>query len=128
MWKFRAGMIGLLTLLAACGASRSPAAEPAPQSDRVSIPVQIDNQNFSDMNIYLISTGQRWLLGQSSGLSKATLTIPAGVVTATNRVRLLADPIGGSGRITTPLLIVPPGQRVYWTIGSDPATSTASAG
>jgi hypothetical protein len=128
MWKFRAGMIGLLTLSAACGASRSPAAEPAPQSDRVSIPVQIDNQNFSDMNIYLISTGQRWLLGQANGLSKSMLTIPAGAVMANGTVRLLADPIGASGRITTPLLTVPPGQRVYWTIGSDPATSSASAG
>ena len=88
----------------------------------------IDNQNFNDMNIYLVSDGQRWLIGQVSGLTKAALDIPVGIARADARVRLLADPIGGSLPITTPVLIVPPGQTVYWTIGSDAASSSASAG
>jgi hypothetical protein len=90
--------------------------------------VLIDNQNFSDMNVYFVSGGQRWLLGQVGGLTRVTLDIPVGIARADAQVRLLADPIGGTRPITTPVLTVPAGQRVYWTIGSDAATSSASAG
>jgi hypothetical protein len=44
------------------------------------------------------------------------------------RVKLLAEPIGGNRPFTTPVLIVPRGQTVYWTIGTDPSTSSASTG
>jgi hypothetical protein len=56
------------------------------------------------------------------------VTIPGSLATADQQVKLLADPVGGSRSIPTPTLIVPPGQRVYWTIGSDPSSSTASTG
>jgi hypothetical protein len=127
MWQLRVGVIVLLGLSTACGASRSTvASEPRPSSNDIS--VQIDNQNFSDMNIYVVNSGQRWLLGWAGGLAKTTLTIPNGAANSDGRVRLLADPIGGTRRITTPTLIVPQGQSIFWTIGSDPASSTASTG
>ncbi len=136
MRNLRAG-IGAVLLLsaAACAANKSSdAAGPAPLARADSthasraIELQIDNENFSDMSIYLLRGGTRWLVGQAGGLRKATLTIPASVAPTDLRVRLLADPIGGNRAITTPLLIVPRGQRIYWTIGSDPSMSTASAG
>ena len=126
MWHLRAGLIALLGLSTACGASRSTvASRPEPLSSE--IPVQIDNQNFSDMEIYVVRNGQRLLIGQAGGLTKTTLTIrnPA---RGDGRVRLLAEPIGGARPIATPTLVPPPGQSIFWTIGSDPATSTASAG
>jgi hypothetical protein len=62
MWRLRAGLAGLLILSAAgCGASRTPAAAPAPErgapeanrpeSGPEGVPVRIDNQNFSDMKV-----------------------------------------------------------------------------
>ena len=138
MWTVRVGLVGLVALAAACGASRSSPASPAPkpatasanttEPGRSKTRVEIDNQNYSDMNIYLINRGTRVLLGSAGGLSKTTLLIPAGVVRSSWQVRLLADPIGGASPITTPSLLVAPGQNVYWTIGSDPANSFASAG
>lgn len=126
MWHLRAGLIALLVLSSACGASHStPASGPEPSSDEIA--VQIDNQNFNDMEIYVVRNGSRWLLGQAGGLSRTSLTIK-NAVRGDGRVRLLADPIGGNRTITTPMLVVPPGQRILWTIGSDPATSTASTG
>jgi hypothetical protein len=122
----RSGLVALLVLSSACGAHRStPASEPEPSSSE--IPVVIDNQNVSDMEIYLVSNGSRLLIGHAGGLNKTTLIIK-NAVRGAGRVRLLADPIGGGGSITTPTLVVPPGQRIFWTIGSDPATSTASTG
>lgn len=128
---------GLLLLLAAgCSRSPAPATSPSPKSSSNAdstvsardIPVQIDNQNFSDMNVYLIARGGRWLVGTVPGMSKTTLTIPASLAPSDLRVVLRAEPIGGRGASTTPTLIVPVGQQIYWNIGSDPAMSTASVG
>jgi hypothetical protein len=137
MWTARMGLLGLLALAAGCGASRSATTEAAPRqqgADKAdssyssTVKVEIDNQNYSDMSIYLISDGLRVRVGSAPGLSKTTLALPAGSRRANWRVRLLADPIGGSAAIRTPTLLVAPGQKVYWTIGSDNASSYASAG
>lgn len=130
-----AGMAVFSMLAATACASHAPdEAGPAPISradnarDSTGLQVQIDNQNINDMSVYLLRTGTRFLVGQAGGLSKTTLTIPEGITPPDLRVRLIAEPIGGSRPIATPVLIVPRGQRIYWSIGSDPATSTASAG
>jgi hypothetical protein len=137
MWSARMGLLGLVALVAGCGASRSTPASPAPQQDaaaganapaRQPIQVQIDNRNFSDMNVYLVNEGTHVLLGSAPGMSKTTLSLPSSSVSSRWQVRLVADPIGGSSAIRTPTLLVAPGQSVYWTIGSDPASSYASAG
>ena len=135
MWQVRPGLMSLLVLSAACGASRSPVADTAPSTGASAtepasnaIAVQVDNQNFSDMSIYLVNGGQRWLLGQVGGLSKTTLRITPGLATSGGRVRLVADGMGGAGMISTPTLLVGPGQSIFWTIGSDPSTSTATVG
>jgi hypothetical protein len=130
MRKLHALLAGLL-VLAAVGCGPSHTNQPAPanaEGGRSAMTVQIDNQNFSDMNIYLLRAGQRVLVGQANGLGRTTLAIPTGLTPADGRIRLAADPIGGFGPITTPVLLVPQGQQIYWTIGSDPAMSTASTG
>ena len=122
----RAGLIVLLGLSSACGASHSPpTSSPEPLSSE--IPVQIDNQNFSDMDIYVVKNDQRLLIGQAGGLTKTTLTIK-NATRGDGRIRLLAEPVGAVRRIATPILVVPQGQSIFWTIGSDPATSTAYTG
>jgi hypothetical protein len=131
MRTLMAGLTGLAALSLGCGTGRSAPSEPAPQSAtqaaRGETRVQIDNENFNDMNIYLIDAGTRVFLGSVNGLSKGELPIPRGASSSSFRVRLLADPIGGSTVITTPSLTVGPGQNVYWTIGASPSNSFASA-
>jgi len=137
MKQLHASMLALLALTAGCGASRAPVADtPAPKSaadsgsavKRHSIPVQIDNQNFSDMDVYLVNSGQRLLIGQAIGLNMTTLFIPASATRADGQVRLLASPLGASSPVATPLLIVPPGQAIFWNIGIDQAMSNVSTG
>ena len=102
MKDLRAGMTVFLMLAVAACASHAPAetAGPAPASRADStrkstgLKVQIDNQNISDMSIYLVRTGSRFLVGQAGGLSKTTLTIPEGITPPDLRVRLIAEPIG----------------------------------
>jgi hypothetical protein len=121
-------LIGLLLTVAGCATANQPDTNPAPEAKTGGLPVRIDNQNFNDMSIYLVNGGQRWLLGQAPGLSSTTLKISSGLAPADGQFRLEANPIGGSPAIFTPVLVVAPGQSVFWTIGSDPAMSTASTG
>lgn len=130
-------LAALAVVAGACGGSRAPDTEPAPKpyadadsgaTDRSAIPVEVDNRNYSDMDIYLVNGGVRVLVGSAPALTRTTLSLPPGTSRVGWRVRLLADPIGSSAIIRTPELIVPPGQRVYWTIGPDAASSYASAG
>jgi hypothetical protein len=133
MMTGRLALVGLVGLLAACAghpAATSPTPEPATTSagsaDR--IPVRIDNQNFNDMDIYLLDRGARVLLGSASGLTRTTLLLPADATASGGRITLQADPLGSSRPIRTPELLVAPGEKVYWTIGADRAGSYASVG
>ena len=133
--RLLAGLTGLTALALGCDSGRATPSEPTPQpaaEQEAKVPsgetvVQIDNQNFNDMNIYLLDEGNRVFLGAVNGLSTGTLAIPRAAGSSSFRVRLLADPIGSSIPITTPSLNVGPGQTVYWTIGTTASNSFASA-
>lgn len=135
MRTLRAGLVSLVTLLAACGTSQPPSASPAPKSGTAAAEsseaepktlVQIDNQNFNDMDIYLVNQGARMRLGSATGLSRTMLVLPATALVRGWRITLQADPVGGAPVIRTPTLLVAPGQNVHWTIGMNPANSYAS--
>ena len=124
---------GVLGLALGCAASRPPTSpSPVPTTaaadSRGRIPVRIDNQNYSDLDVYLLSRGTRLLLGSVTGLTKATLMLPTGSALTDGRVQLQADPLGAVAPIRTPQLLVSPGEQVYWTIGADRADSYASVG
>jgi hypothetical protein len=132
MRRLMAGLTGLMALSLGCGTGRPAPSAPAPlvgseQGAQGQIRVQVDNQNFNDMSIYLIDAGTRIYLGSVNGLTKSSLTIPRGAGRSSLQVRLLADPIGASSSISTGSLLVGPGQNVYWTIGASRASSFASA-
>ena len=135
MWRLLAGLTGLTALALGGDSGRVTPSEPTPQpaseqegkAPSGETVVQIDNQNFNDMNIYLLDEGNRVFLGAVNGLSTGTLAIPRAAGSSSFRVRLLADPIGSSIPITTPSLSVGPGQTVYWTIGTTTSNSFASA-
>jgi hypothetical protein len=126
----------LLMLAAACASSgkSSGTGGPAPAAAADSagptsgVQVVIDNSNINDLNIYLLKGGSRVLVGRAPALKKSTLTIPESVTPANAQIKLLAVPPGSSRPIPTPATVVPHGQRLYWSIGSDPSMSTVSTG
>jgi hypothetical protein len=125
--------LSLLLGAAACASSNisSNAAGPAPMdSSSVSsgVPVVVDNENLNDMNVYFVRNGSRVLIGHAPSMSKSTLTIPSAVMPADLRVSLVAEPLGGSSPFRVPATVVPSGQRLYWTIGTEPSMSTVSTG
>lgn len=76
MRAWNLGLSCLLGVAVAC-AGTHPAPSPSPVPNTASanpkgrIPVQIDNQNYSDMDVYLLDRGTRVLLGSVNGLTQA---------------------------------------------------------
>jgi len=103
---FFAAMLGLA--VAACGGSKSKSA-PIPQPRTT---IRVENQGFSDMTIYAIRSGQRVRLGQATGNTTTTFTIPANIIFGATPLRFLADPIGGRGTPISDEITVQPGDQV----------------
>ena len=103
-------MIGLAAV--ACGGKGSRSA-PIPQPRTT---VRVENQGFADMTIYAIRSGQRVRLGQASGNSTTTFTIPANLIFGATPLRFLADPIGGRRTPVSEEITVQPGDQVRLVI------------
>src|SRR3954452_12581121 len=91
---------GVLGLALGCAASRpqtspSPVPTTAAADSRGRIPVRIDNQNYSDLDMYLLFRGTRVLLGSVTGLTRATLMLPTRSAVTDGAVELQAGPLGG---------------------------------
>lgn len=82
------------------------------------ITVQVQNNNFSDMDVYAVSQGMTWRLGTVSGLETSTFTMPQGMVVPDEEVRLVFAPIGGWNYWVSPPVLVSPGDKVKSQIGS----------
>jgi hypothetical protein len=80
--------------------------------------IQVTNQGFPDMTIYVLSTGgQRLRLGLANGNSTVTFVIPSAMVTGgATPLRFIADPIGGSRASVGEQITVSPGDQVQLTI------------
>ena len=78
--------------------------------------VEVQNQAYLDMTIYVIRSGQRIRLGQVSGNSTATFELPRTVVNPGLPVRFQADPIGGSRTPFSQEIGVSPGDTVVLQI------------
>ena len=103
----------LSAVAAGCGGG-PPAESPAPRADTV---LTVENLGFPDVTVYAFgATGTRVRLGQVSGNSTQRLTLPAYLVRGGERLRFLADPIGGGGGPVSEELFVAPGEAVTLTI------------
>jgi len=102
-----------LAAVLGCGGG-PPLEEPGPPAEAQ---LAVENQGFADVTIYAISpTGSRVRLGQVSGNSTQRLVLPSYLVRGGERLRFLADPIGGSQGPLSEELYVAPGEAITLTI------------
>ena len=101
----------LFLVTASC--SKQPAAPVDPMAPAY---VEVQNQGFLDMTIYVIRSGQRVRLGQVSGNSTATFELPRTVVNPGLPIRFQADPIGGNRTPFSQEIGVSPGDTVVLRI------------
>ncbi len=106
----------LLFGVMACAKNPNPDdTAPATAASASKAVVQVTNQNFYDMDIYLVRYGQRRRLGTATGNSTRTFEISSDWI-GNGPVRFLARPIGPSGREFSQELDIKPGDVVSLTI------------
>jgi hypothetical protein len=104
-------LLALALLSTGCGhAFRSGPREPDPRTT-----LRVENQNFLDMNVYVLSGGQRIRLGTVPGLSTQVFTIPAYIVRGA-ALQFAVHPIGGLANPRTETISAQPGEEIRLTI------------
>jgi hypothetical protein len=78
--------------------------------------IDVQNQDFNDMTVYVIVGGARTRLGVAPGNKTTVLTIPEYLLTGTSFVRFVADPIGGNRTPVTEEIDVTPGDQLVMII------------
>ena len=106
---------GVLVLAGCAGRTPAPL-EGAWQGPEVAI--ELENQGWSDVIIYLVRGTQAVRLGTVGSLRSATFAMPFRRLGA-GEVRLRARAMAGAAEFTSETLLVRPGQRVKWTLPSE---------
>jgi hypothetical protein len=108
-------LIVLLLVIGACRSGRDADDEPGPERGPATL--EVENQNFLDMTVYVVEGGARQRLGVVRGNSTTTLTIPERMIRGgASPLRFLADPIGQQGLPVTEEIVVEPGDAVKMVI------------
>jgi hypothetical protein len=78
--------------------------------------VHVENQNLSDMTIYLYLGSHRTRLGRAAGNSSTRLRIPTSLLSGVMEVRFQAQPLGNRRGYTSEPVPVSPGDVVDFYI------------
>ena len=107
----------LISTAAGCGLlTRDPPPKPAPLHAEVS--VEVENHNWSDITIYLMTGGLPQRVGMVTALTTASFALPSHRLHTAGSVRLRALPVAGQP-FTSEDILVQPGQAIMWTLESD---------
>lgn len=88
--------------------------DPEVEDDRTLI--RVTNNNWSDMTIYLVRSGSQRRLGTVTSQTTRTFVVPAHVIASSNRIHLMADPIGSSRTLVSAPLLINTGQTAEWQL------------
>ena len=106
------------SLLIAAGAAACAPGPTLPRAEDAGASVEVDNQAFLDVNVYVVRSGQRIRLGTVSGHSTRTFAVPRNLVGTGAMVRFLADFIGSDRTPVSEEMVIWPGDRVEMIIPS----------
>lgn len=115
-------LLPALVLVSACGRHHA-SGPPAPLVPAV---LHVENHHWLDVDLYVLHDGQRGHLGTVTATSTKVFTIPRSMIGSMGEVRLIADPVGERGTLTTDIIVVKPGTQVYWTLESSLDRSSLS--
>jgi len=119
---------GLLSFAAAAvlavGCAHGNTATAADEAGEPEALLQVSNQNWSDMNVYLVRGAMKQRLGTVSSNTTSRFKLPRHIFASPDPVQLLADPIGSARTYTSPPLLVNPGQTVEWRLENNVALSS----
>jgi hypothetical protein len=124
--RARAAALTLMLLTAASACVRHPQGdEEEPLIKRDPVIVHVRNENFLDMNVFVIVSGVSRRLGQVSGNGQGDFSVDWGL-TVGQSITLTAVPIGGRGSANTGPLSIGLGQVIDFTVAPVLRQSTVS--
>jgi hypothetical protein len=78
--------------------------------------IEVQNEDFNDMTVYVLVNGSRTRLGIASGNKSTVLTIPEYLLSGTTFLRFVANPIGGNRTPVSEEVDVSPGDQLVMVI------------
>jgi hypothetical protein len=105
--------LALVLVAVACGRTAKAGDEPAPRAETA---VKVENQNYLDMNVFVVRGGQRLRLGTVTGLSTQVFMLRPEMIGPASDVQFEIHPIGGRGNTRTETISVQPGDVIELTI------------
>jgi len=116
---------GSLLFLLAVGACHRGSFNNAPAGTQGAVGLVVQNQNFYDMDLYVVSEGLATRIGDVGGNSSAHFTLDPSFFPSSD-FRIIATPVGGNGRASSGPLSVGAGQTINFTIAPVLRHSSAS--
>ncbi len=95
----------------------------AQDSVREGVTINVVNNNWLDMRVYVIVGSVRYRLGTVNGLGRQTLQVPASAVSIGKEIQLLAISLGRRSANYSPVVFVYPGDELEYRIESRLALS-----
>jgi hypothetical protein len=80
------------------------------------IRVEVVNDNFLDMGIFVMEGSTNWRLGDVTGKTTATFTLDLGQISPSGGLRLLADPVGSREAYLSDAVAIYPGVTVVFNV------------
>jgi hypothetical protein len=123
-WSRAAASTATAALLLETSSCRSANPEPSDAPVPQGLQLVVRNHNFADMVVWSVGNGAPARIGTVNGNNSGTVARSASMIGA-SEFRLMATPIGGSGRASSGPLVVMAGGTVVFTIESQLALSHA---
>lgn len=111
----------LLLAIVGCWRHRGEASVTSPYARST---LHIENHHWLDVDIYVVHDGQRSRLGTVTAATSKDFIFPRSMLGQLGQIQLIADPVGGGGRISTDVIVVRPGTHVAWTLESSLSRSS----
>ena len=121
-WRLRVAAVALFAATACFHNGPQPDEDVDIRPDP--IPIRVINENYLDMNVYMVANSVTRRLGTVNGNGKGDFSVPWSAV-ASSSVTLVGVPIGGSGRAVSGALNVGVGQAISFRIASTLRQSVA---
>lgn len=110
-------LAGLVMTPVACHNGAPPQTGDEDNGQVAQTTLEVTNQWFADMDIYVVQTGQRIRLGLATGNSTSDFVIPSAIVNGSAiRLRFIASPVGGNHSPVSDEITVSPGDNIQLTI------------
>jgi hypothetical protein len=103
--------LGLVLLTVGCSRAARSAPSTTPATEPATT-VKVVNDNVLDMNVFVVSSGQRFRLGSVNGGHTEIFTLPRAIVHYSTQLRFEIRSIGNASADQTETMTVSPGDGI----------------